>query len=104
MDLDTFSPGTIGRPDLRALAARITHEPAPASAPAFTAALEVETRDGRRLVAEATAAPPDPARVRAKFAATAGRLLDAERVAALAAAVERPEPLAPAELLARCRV
>jgi 2-methylcitrate dehydratase PrpD len=103
VDLDTFAPAAIGRPELSALAARVTHEPASASEPGFAAALEVETRDGRRLVAEATAAPPDPARVRAKFAATAGRLLPPERVAALAAAVERAEPLAPADLLALCR-
>jgi 2-methylcitrate dehydratase PrpD len=103
VDLDTFTPAAIGRPELRALAARVGHEPAPARDPAFAGAVEIEASDGRRLVAEATAAPPDPARVRAKFAATAGRLLAAERVAALAAAVERAESLTPAELLARCR-
>ncbi|HSF02400.1 MAG TPA: hypothetical protein VLA62_05295, partial [Solirubrobacterales bacterium] len=103
VDLDTFTPAAIDRPELRALAARVTFEPAPASEPGFAATLEVQTRDGRRLVAEATAAPPDPARVRAKFATTAGRLLDTERVAALVAAVERPEPITPAELLAFCR-
>jgi 2-methylcitrate dehydratase PrpD len=102
VDLDTFTPAAIARPELRALAARVTHEPTVANDSAFAAALEVETRDGRRLVAGVTAAPPDPARVRTKFAATAGRLLDSERVTALAAAVSRPEPINPAELLALC--
>jgi 2-methylcitrate dehydratase PrpD len=101
--LDTFTPAAIGRPALRALAARVTHEPAPASEAAFAAALEIETRDGRRLAAEATAAPPDPARVRAKFALTAGRLLDAARLSALTAAVEGADSITPGELLARCR-
>jgi 2-methylcitrate dehydratase PrpD len=103
VDLDTFTPAAIGRPELHALAARVSHEPAAASDSAFAAAIEIETRDGRRLAAEATATPPDPARLRAKFATTAGRLLPAERVGALAAAVERAESITPTELLARCR-
>ena len=102
VDLDTFTPAAIGRPDLRALAARITHEPAPASAPAFTAALEVETRDGRRLVAEATAAPPDPARVRAKFAAN-GRPAAGRRASRRPRRRGPPRPDRAGELLAHCR-
>lgn len=103
VDLDTFTPAALARPELGALAARVTHEEAAAGDAEFAATLAIETLDGRRLTAEATASAADPAQVQRKFAATAGRLLDPSRVAALAAAVERFEEATPSALLALCR-
>lgn len=103
VDLDTFTPAALARPELGALAARVIHQETAAGGAEFAATLTVETSDGRRLAAEATAAAPDPGKVRDKFRATAGRLLHPDRVAALAARVERFEETTPAALLALCR-
>jgi len=120
VDMETFAPAAIARPDFLAMAARVTHrEPggapagssppaarAAAGAPGATiagAALEITLRGGRRLTPAVSAERvPGPEAVRAKFARTAGRRLPADRAAALAAAVTGLPATTAAELLARC--
>jgi len=103
VDLDTFTPAALARPDLRALAARVACEPAPAGGAEFAGEVEVQTRDGRRCAGEARAAPPAPARVEAKFRAAAGRRLPPDRVAGIMRAVAGFDAGTPAALLALCR-
>ena len=120
VDLETFAPEAVARPDLLAMAGRITHREAVASAagspPGATegtggafggsaggAAIEITLRDGRRLSRAVSAVrAPGPEAVRAKFGRTAGRRLPADRAAALAAAVSDLPATSAAELLARC--
>src|SRR5262249_61664913 len=89
--MGTFAPEAIARPDLLALAARVTHRarggvPAGSSPPAARAAagapgatvagaaLEVTLRDGRRLPPPVAAErAPGPGAVPAKVTRTAGR-------------------------------
>jgi len=104
VDLETFTEAAIRRPALLGLAARVAHVEEPDTGVAFAGDLEVETGDGRVLRARETlGSAPAPERLRAKFAATAGRLLPPGRVAALAAAVDRFEHGTPPALLALCR-
>lgn len=62
---------TRARADLHDLAGRITHRSDPSLGHGFDGSLELVTRDGRRLMAPATSAPPDPARIVDKFRANA---------------------------------
>jgi 2-methylcitrate dehydratase PrpD len=102
--LETFTEAAIRRPGLLALAARVAHVEEPDTGTAFAGDVEVDTGDGRVLRARETLGPaPVPERLRAKFAATAGRLLPPTGVTALAAAVEHAEAATPAALLALCR-
>ena len=119
VDMQTFTPEAIGRPDVLALAARVVHReaaaartgasppPEPGGSPpepgGFATAVEITLRDGRRLRGSVSAERvAGPEAVRAKFARTAGRRLPADRAAALAAAVAGLPATSAAELLARC--
>jgi 2-methylcitrate dehydratase PrpD len=103
VDLATFTPAALARGDLRALAARVTHEEDPGATAGFAGRLEVHLADGRTLARPAVLEPAGPARLRAKFEATAGRLLPPARVAQIQACVARFEEATPAALLALCR-
>jgi len=104
VDVDTFTDDAVRRPEILALAARVSHVEDADSDRTFTGGLELETHDGRVLSDRQVAVPaPAGERLRAKFAATAGRCLPPARVAALAEAVERFEQGTPAALLALCR-
>jgi 2-methylcitrate dehydratase PrpD len=70
--LSILDADTRARADLRDLAARVIHCEDPALGHGFDGALEIVTRDGRRLSAPATSAPPDRDRIVAKFRANAG--------------------------------
>lgn len=89
VDLDTFEAAgeTIDREDLLALAARITHRERPPTGPdaaGFGGVLDLTTRTGARLVAEAPASgPPSSDAIRAKFRMTAGRRLPSRLVMSL---------------------
>ncbi|MFO0987149.1 MAG: hypothetical protein U1F37_07250 [Alphaproteobacteria bacterium] len=90
------------RPGLRALAARVVHEPDAAMGRGFDARLTIRTQSGETLTAAADSAAPDAGRVAAKFVANAAHLLGtvgarqaAERILALRA----PDPAAIAALL-----
>jgi 2-methylcitrate dehydratase PrpD len=119
VDMQTFTPEAIGRPDVLALAARVVHReaaaartgasppPEPGGSPlepgGFATAVEITLRDGQRLRGSVSAERvAGPEAVRAKFARTAGRRLPADRAAALAAAVAGLPATSAAELLARC--
>jgi hypothetical protein len=104
VDVDTFTEAAIHRPEVLAVAARVEHREDAAPAPEFAGAVEVVTRDGRRLAAEERAsAAPEPTRIRGKFEATAGRLLSRAGVARLAAAVAELPATSPGALTALCR-
>jgi 2-methylcitrate dehydratase PrpD len=104
VDVDTFTDQAVRRPELLALATRVTHAEDADPGGSFAGSLELETDDGRRLRERRVAAPaPAAERLRAKFTATAGRWLRPERVAELAEAVERFERGTPAALLGLCR-
>jgi 2-methylcitrate dehydratase PrpD len=104
VDLDTFGEGSIRRADLLAMAARVGHAEAADVAGDFAGAVTLETRDGRTLAAESAGHGAVTAeRLRAKFAATAGRLLPAPAVARLAAAVDALPSGTPGALMALCQ-
>ncbi|MBI3457122.1 MAG: MmgE/PrpD family protein [Candidatus Rokubacteria bacterium] len=104
VDLETFAPVGIRRPEVLALAARITHVEDADLTTGFAGALEVDTREGRRLTArEPSVLTVGPDRIRAKFRTTAGHLLPRARVEELAALAGRFETATPVELLALCR-
>src|SRR5207249_4161772 len=90
VDVDTFTDEAVRRPELLALATRVTHAEDADPGGAFAGSVELETDDGRWLRERRVAAPaPAAERLRGKFEATAGRWLRPERVAELAEAVER---------------
>jgi 2-methylcitrate dehydratase PrpD len=88
VDLDTFTEESLGRPALLALAGRVRHRVAQAaggSAP-FEGAIEITTRDGRRLTAHvAQTEAPGSGEVRDKFRRVATRRLSPGQAADLEA-------------------
>lgn len=101
--VDTFTGEAIRRPEVLTLAARVEYREDEGLAPGFVGAVEVVTDDGRRLAMEESSGAPDPERVRAKFEATAGRVLSPPGVARLAAALAESPAASPGTLMALCR-
>jgi 2-methylcitrate dehydratase PrpD len=85
--LDTMKDAALARPEIRALAHRVAYAEAPDLA-GFGAALEIALTDGHHFSGTGEAAEADAARLGGKFRQLAARALPADRVAALAAAVE----------------
>ncbi len=89
--LSILAADTRARADLCALAERVTHRADPALGHGFDGTLDLVTRDGRRLSQPATSAPPDAARIVAKFRSNAD-LPDALAGAVEAAVLGGPLP------------
>lgn len=103
VDLNTFTPAAISRPELLALAVRIECVEDPCLSE-FECVLHISTNEGQRFTAKSPAnEKTNPQRVLAKFYSTAGRVLPRERVAAVAAAVDQLEHVGPSGLLEACR-
>ena len=88
--LETISETSVKRADLRSLAARVAHSVDPALGHSFDGEIEIELADGARHVAAAITAPPDRAKVIAKFQANAGRALPGANLARIAAIADAP--------------
>ena len=88
VDLDTLSPRRLARVPVQALAARVTHVVDPALGHGFDGTLEIALADGTVHRARAASAPPDPARVIAKFRANAGEVLSGAALARIEALAE----------------
>lgn len=87
VDLETLGPRARTRAAVRALAERVEHRADPALGQGFDGTLVIALDDGTIHQAAVTAAPPDAAKLRAKFRANAGRALDVATVAAIEEAI-----------------
>ncbi len=85
--LDALDAATRTDPGILELAGRLTHEEDPALGQGFDGVLILNLADGGRLERTVSSAPPDPAKVLAKFRANAGRAAAAPDTEALERAV-----------------
>lgn len=99
--LAALAPTARERADIRALAARIVHDPDPTLGQGFDARIVIRTGAGSTFAAMAEAAACEPAKLQAKFVANATPLLGAVHAKAAAAqlvSMVAPDPAAIAAL------